>query len=199
MILKVVQAGDPVLRQKARRLSVDEIKSPAIRDLIERMRETMYDAPGVGLAAPQIGEPIQLVVIEDRPDYMEHMAPERIAELGRVAMPFHVLANPHIVLDETRTATYFEGCLSMSGFTGLVPRAASVHVEAMNERGEPVSIDARGWYARILQHEVDHLRGVMCTDRMHPRSLMTQQNHIRHWAGSAIDEVMKALDIERTF
>jgi peptide deformylase len=199
MILKVVQAGDPVLRQKARRLSVDEIKSPVIQDLIERMRETMYDAPGVGLAAPQIGEPIQLVVIEDRPDYMEHMAPERIAELGRVAQPFHVLANPHIVVDETRTITYFEACLSMSGFTGLVPRAVSVHVEAMNERGEPVSIDARGWYARILQHEVDHLRGVMCTDRMHPRSLMTNQNHVRHWAGSSIDDVMKALEIERTF
>jgi peptide deformylase len=198
MILKIVQAGDPALRQKARRLSADEIKSPAIQDLIERMRDTMYDAPGVGLAAPQIGEPVQLIVIEDRPDYMQHMDPATIAQLERVSIPFQVLANPHIVLDETRSVTYFEGCLSMGGFTGLVRRAASVHVEAMNEHGEPVSIDARGWYARILQHEVDHLRGVMCTDRMHTRSLMTQQNHARHWAGLSVDEVMLALEIEHT-
>jgi peptide deformylase len=162
------------------------------------MRQTMYEAPGVGLAAPQIGESIQLVVIEDRPDYMAHMDPAQIAETGREPVPFHVLANPHIVLDEVRTATYFEGCLSMGGFLGLVPRASSVHVEAMNELGEPVSIHAHGWYARILQHEVDHLRGVMCTDRMHARSLMTQQNHARHWAGSPIDEVMQALEIERS-
>jgi peptide deformylase len=198
MILKIVQAGDPVLRQRARRLSVDEIRSRAIQEFIERMRETMYDAPGVGLAAPQVGEPLQLVVIEDRPDYLEHMDPARIAELGREPVPFQVLVNPHIVLDETSTATYFEGCLSMGGFVGLVPRAASVHVQAMNEQGEPVSIDAHGWYARILQHEVDHLRGVMCTDRMHSRSLMTQQNHARHWAGSSIDQVMLALEIERS-
>jgi len=197
MILKIVQAGDPVLRQKARRLSAEEIRSPAVQDLIEQMRETMYDAPGVGLAAPQVGLPLQLAVIEDRPDYMEHMDPAKIAEIERVHVPFHVLVNPHIVLDETSTATYFEGCLSMSGFTGLVPRAAAVHVEAMNERGEPVSIDARGWYARILQHEVDHLRGVMCTDRMHPRSLMTNQNHARHWAGLSIEEIMRTLEMER--
>jgi peptide deformylase len=198
MILKIVQAGDPVLRQKARRLSVDEIKSAHIQDLVQRMRDTMYDAPGVGLAAPQIGEPIQLVVIEDRPEYLEHMATERIKELDREPVPFLVLVNPHIVIDEARTATYFEGCLSMDGFVGLVPRATSVHVEAMNELAEPVSIDAHGWYARILQHEVDHLRGVMCTDRMHPRSLMTQQNHARFWAGSSTDEVLTALEIERS-
>jgi peptide deformylase len=197
MILKIVQAGDPVLRQRARALSVDEIRSPAIQELIERMRDTMYDAPGVGLAAPQIGEPIQLIVIEDRPDYLEHMDPARLAELGREPVPFQVLVNPHIVLDEARSATYFEGCLSVGGLTALVPRAMSVHVEAMNEHGDPVSIDAHGWHARILQHEVDHLRGVLCTDRMHPRSLTTSQNHARHWAGSPIDEVMQALEIER--
>src|SRR3954470_15327468 len=92
--LKIVQVGDPVLRQQARPLSSDEIRSAETQQLIELMRETMRDAPGVGLAAPQIGESVQLVVIEDRPEYTRDVSPERLAERERAPVAFHVLANP---------------------------------------------------------------------------------------------------------
>src|SRR2546430_7427963 len=100
----IVQAGDPVLRGRALDLSHDEIRRKTIRQLIEQMRETMRGAPGVGLAAPQIGEPLRLAVIEDRPDYLRNVAPERLAMLQRKPVPFHVIINPRITLGTTGAA-----------------------------------------------------------------------------------------------
>src|SRR4051794_17720335 len=156
---KIVQVGDPVLRQRARELTREELATSATQELIGHMRDTMRDAPGVGLAAPQIGESLQLVVIEDRPEYLRNVNAERLAELAREAVPFQVLVNPRLTIRPSDQARFFEGCLSFSGFVGVVPRALEVHVDALDDRGEPVSIDAHGWYARILQHEVDHLNG----------------------------------------
>jgi peptide deformylase len=195
--LKIVQAGDPVLRSQARELSQKEIKSKAIQDLIAQMRETMREAPGVGLAAPQIGESLQLAVIEDRPDYQENVTDERLAMLEREPVPFHVIINPRITLGQGPGARFFEGCLSVSGLVGVVPRSTTVRVEAFDEHGNSVSIDARGWYARILQHEIDHLQGVLCIDRMYPRTLMTQDNYAQFWGNQPIDKVWQALDPER--
>src|ERR1041384_8380620 len=93
---KIVQVGDPVLRQRARELTRDEIVSPYIQDMIARMRDTMRDAPGVGLAAPQIGESLQLAVIEDPPQLHAGMTPAQLAERERSAVAFHVLINPTI-------------------------------------------------------------------------------------------------------
>src|SRR5687768_630107 len=159
MKLKIVQVGDPVLRQAARSLSEDEIRSAAIQQLVELMRETMRDAPGVGLAAPQIGESIRLVVIEDRAEYQQSVAPERLAERERTTVPFHVLANPVLTVLDDSPRLFFEGCLSVTGFGALTSRHAAVRVTGRDERAEPVEIEARGWYARILQHEIDHLEG----------------------------------------
>jgi peptide deformylase len=92
---------------------------------------------------------------------------------------------------------FFEGCLSFSGFVGVVPRALEVHVDALDERGEAVSIDARGWYARILQHEIDHLHGALCIDRMYSRTLMTQENYAEYWGNKTMDEIWTAIDPER--
>jgi peptide deformylase len=196
--LKIVQVGDPVLRNRARELSVEEIQSRSIQDLIAEMRETMRDAPGVGLAAPQIGESLQLAVIEDRADYQENVAEDRLALLEREPVSFHVIVNPRITLVQGGApARFFEGCLSVSGFVGVVPRALEVHVEALDQRGEAVSIDARGWYARILQHEIDHLCGVLCVDRMHLRTMMTQENYAQFWGNQPIDQIWRALDPER--
>src|SRR6185295_14624518 len=111
MKLKIVQVGDPVLRQVARPLSADEVQSASIQQLIELMRETMRDAPGVGLAAPQIGESIQLVVIEDRAEYQQPISPERLAERGREPVPFHVVANPVLTVLDGSSRLFFEGCL----------------------------------------------------------------------------------------
>jgi peptide deformylase len=180
MILKIRQAGEPCLRQKARLLSADEIRDRTIQELIESMRETMHDAPGVGLAAPQVGISVQLVVVEDQPRFLEKLSPEDRVERERTAVPFHVLINPSIAVTGSETAEFFEGCLSVAGFTAIVPRAREVRVECLNERAEPVVIDAKGWYARILQHEIDHLNGALYIDRMNPRSFSTQDNYARY-------------------
>lgn len=195
MLLKIRQAGDPVLRGSARALTPDEIRSSAIEELIERMRATMSDAPGVGLAAPQIGEPIRLVVIEDRPDTLEGISAEDLKARERSAIPFHALFNPVLRIEDPTIAEFFEGCLSVHGFVALVPRAIGVRVDALDHHANPMTIHARGWYARILQHETDHLEGTLCIDRMEPRSFTTSDNHARYWRSKPIDEVADTLGL----
>ena len=191
MKLEIVQAGDPVLRKEARPLTKQEISSPSIQQLIELMRETMREAPGVGLAAPQIGQSIQLAVIEDRPEYIQDLSAEQLARLHRSAIPFHVIINPKFYFFDNSTAQFFEGCLSVEGYQAVVNRRLNVRVECLNERGEEITIDAQGWYARILQHEIDHLMGTLYVDRMKSRSLTTVENAIRFWRGHSIQEVLK--------
>jgi peptide deformylase len=190
---KIVQVGDPVLRQRARELTRDEIVSPSIQELIVRMRDTMRDAPGVGLAAPQIGESLQLVVIEDPPQLHAGLTPAQLAERERASVPFHVLINPRLRAQGDEMVAAHEGCLSFAGFMMIVPRWRSVRIEALDEHGQPVSKVATGWYARILQHEIDHLRGVLCCDRMESRTLTTHDNHVRHWRTMTVAEVRTVL------
>ena len=197
MRLKIVQAGDPVLRKQGRTLTRDEITSPSIQQLIESMRETMYEAPGVGLAAPQIGESVQLAVIEDRPEYISDYSPEQLAKLQRSAVPFHVIINPKLTVLENSSAEFFEGCLSLEGFLAVVDRALNVRVECLNERGEEVTINAQGWYARILQHEIDHLNGTLYIDRMKTRTLTNTENMIRFWGGRSVPQVLAEVGDER--
>lgn len=161
--------------------------------LIEYMRDTMRDAPGVGLAAPQIGLSMQIAVIEDAASYIEKMPPGQAEERGRVPVPFHVIINPKLTLLDGPPVEFFEGCLSLTGFSAVVPRSPAVHVDALNERAEPVSIDASGWYARILQHEIDHLNGIVYVDRMHSRTLMSIDNHSRYWKDLPTAEIVERL------
>jgi peptide deformylase len=173
-------------------VTVEELRSAEIQRLIELMRETMRDAPGVGLAAPQVGVPLQIAVIEDRADLLASMAPERLTERGRRPVPFHVIVNPKIAL-EGEPLQFFEGCLSLAGYAALVPRAPRVRVECLNERGEPTTIAADGWYARILQHEIDHLAGTLYIDRMESRTFTAIENHKRHWDALSTEAVRSIL------
>ena len=191
--LKIVQLGDPVLRQLARPIAPEELLSPGVQQLVAMMRETMREAPGVGLAAPQIGESRQLVVIEDPAHLHAALTPEQLAERERAAVPFHVLVNPVLTVLGDEVVEAFEGCLSFAGFQMIVPRARQVRVDALDERGQPFSAEATGWYARILQHEVDHLNGIVCCDRMRSRTLMTVENAARRWRGASPAEVRAAL------
>ena len=186
MKLKILQVGEPVLRQDCRDLDAAEIHSREIQELVEWMRETMHDAPGVGLAAPQIGLPLQLAVIEDKPEYLRDVTPETLKERQRKPIAFHAIINPKITLVESETVEFFEGCLSLPGFTGLVSRARCVKVECLDHSGKPKVIEASGWYARILQHEIDHLRGTVYVDRMQPRTFMSLDNFNRHWKEKSI-------------
>lgn len=193
MLLEIHSAGEPVLRQKGRELGREELVSPAIQQLIENMRETMHKAPGVGLAAPQIGVGLQLAVIEDKAEYMKDIAPELLAERGRQPVPFQVIVNPVLTLECAPDANFFEGCLSVAGWTAMVSRASRVRVDCLDHKGNPQTIRASGWHARILQHEIDHLNGTLYVDRMEPRSFCTLDNYVKHWKDLAVAEVRQRL------
>ena len=193
MKLKIVQAGDPVLRQQSRALTKKEISSASIQYLIELMRNTMREAPGVGLAAPQIGQSLQLAVIEDRPEYIAEHSADELAVYQRAIIPFHVIINPKLSFVGNSSAQFFEGCLSVAGFQAVVNRALKVRVECLNERGEEVTINAQGWYARILQHEIDHLNGTLYVDRMKTRTLATSENMSRFWKNHTVQDVLTKL------
>jgi peptide deformylase len=167
MILKIVQVGDPVLRNGTRMLSRAEVQDPQFQQLVEWMRETMRDAPGVGLAAPQVGLSLRLAVIEDETE---------AEETERKPTPFHVLVNPLLTTVGAARVEHVEGCLSLDGFQARVQRAHAVRVEAWDHHADPVTIEASGWYARILQHEVDHLDGKLYIDHMNPRTFTTARN-----------------------
>lgn len=149
---EIVTVPAPVLRRKAHKVTeFDKDLNVLIDDMIETMRE----APGVGLAAPQIGVPQRLIVIEYAEDEENEEAEPRL----------YVVVNPEIVQTSEETVLGVEGCLSVPGLVGEVDRFTEVVVRGQNRRGQPIKIKAQGWLARIFQHEIDHLEGVIFTDR----------------------------------
>ena len=197
MRLKIVTVGEPVLRRPTVKLSKKQLLSSSIQNLIEYMRETVRDAPGVGLAAPQVGESLKLAVIEDKVEYHKLLSKAELVERGRKPVPFHVLANPALELLTEPTEIFFEGCLSLPGFTALVPRAKRVRVSCIDHRGKPRVIEASGWYARILQHEIDHLNGSLYIDHMQTNSFSSLENFVRHWKNGASANLSKDTKLTR--
>ena len=161
------------------------------------MHDTLREAPGVGLAAPQVGVPVQLAIIEDLPEYGRDIPERELAVRERRPIPFHAIVNPRLTPLADQQVEFFEGCLSLAGFTALVGRSRKVTVECLNERGEPRTIEASGWYARILQHEIDHLDGALYIDRMNSRSFMSLDNYKLHWKSDSVEEVQKKLSDKR--
>ena len=193
MRLKLFQAGEPVLRRAAEPMAMKEITTREISRLIEDMRETLQDAPGVGLAAPQVGVSLQLAIIEDRPEYSRDIATEQLAERERVPVPFHVIINPKLTPIGKAQVEFYEGCLSLEGFTAIVPRYRQVRVQCLDEQGRRRTIEASGWYARILQHEIDHLQGKLYIDRMRSRTFASLENHSRFWKAKRAKDVLSEL------
>jgi peptide deformylase len=198
MRLRLLQVGEPILRETAKLLSRQEILSHSIQTLIASMHETLRAAPGVGLAAPQVGEPLQLAIIEDLPEYSQNLSEEEQATREREPVPFHVIINPELKLLGAEPVEFFEGCLSLAGFTALVPRARTVVVECLDERGTEREIRASGWYARILQHEIDHLHGRIYVDRMYTPTFMSVENYEHYWRGQDLDVVSRKLGSSST-
>jgi peptide deformylase len=188
--LEIVQAGDPVLRQIARPLRADEIQSTEIQQTIAAMLQTLRLAPGVGLAAPQIGLGVQLAIIEDRAEYQSSWSAVQLRARGRTPVDFHVIINPELEIDSSAQAEFFEGCLSVTGYTAVVPRATRVRVRYLDQRGEKQQVEAHGWYARILQHEIGHLNGTLFIDHMKPRTFMSVKNYLERWR-NAEDEARR--------
>jgi peptide deformylase len=192
--LQIAQIGEEVLRSPANQLSREDILSAKTQELIEHMRDTMHDAPSVGLAAPQVGIPWQLAIIEDREEYHKKLSPAQLSERQRQPIPFHVIVNPRIVSSDKTGLEFFEGCLSVAGYSAIVPRARAVTVEYLNEHAESKTVEAVGWYARILQHEIDHLAGVLYVDRMRTCTLTTIENLERFWKHLPTSDVLAKLE-----
>ncbi|MDV8024091.1 peptide deformylase [Rhodococcus sp. IEGM 1330] len=187
-VVPIVAAGDPVLRSGAARYS-GQLGSETFAELIEVMRATMHDAPGVGLAAPQIGIPLQIAVIEDRCDVGADVA--RVRE--RTPLPFRVLVNPRYTPVGARTAGFYEGCLSVPGYQAVVTRAAEVRLECTDETGREIDEVMRGWPARIVAHETDHLHGTLYIDTAHMRSLTTSEVYGELWSDPTPERASRAL------
>jgi peptide deformylase len=158
-LLKVIKLGNPVLRQQAAAVELSEIGKAAFQQLIDDLFETMYDEPGIGLAAPQVGRSQQLVVM-DCP--------------GDGGFPATTLINPHIAFYGPEQAESWEGCLSVDGLRGKVIRPSLVRIQALDRHGKPLDFEATGLYAVCIQHELDHLIGKLFLDRMTDMSTLTQ-------------------------
>ena len=193
MLLKIVTVGEPVLRDVSAKLSTKRLLHPDTQNLIEHMRETMRDAPGVGLAAPQVGVSLQIAVIEDKAGYHKSASASELKDRERRPVRFHVIVNPVLELLSKPDVAFFEGCLSLPGFMAVVPRSRAVRVSCLDHKGRPRVIKATGWYARILQHEIEHLNGTLYIDRMNPRSFCSLENYNRHSKGNLVRDVIKRL------
>lgn len=191
----IVQAGSRVLRRRAQNVPSSLLATTALRELVRLMTEVMRHAPGVGLAAPQIGVPLRVFVAEDLEQRIADL-PDGTAQLrGRVALPLTVLVNPKLAPEGEERATFFEGCLSVRGYGALVPRWQSVRVTGVDAEGRPVALKLTGWPARIMQHELDHLDGTLYIDRMLTRSFATDAE-LPRLSGMSVAEAKRDLGIE---
>jgi len=179
---KIAQIGHPVLRQRARELTRDELAAPATQALVDDMIETMRDAQGAGLAAIQVYEPVRIAVIEvsgDNPRYPY-----------KPAIPLTVLVNPVLTPVGDETFDNYEGCLSVPNLRGRVRRFVHLRVTAWDRHGNPIDEVVHGLKAGTFQHEVDHLDGTLFVDRVtDPTSLSTWTEFERHHRAAFVEEV----------
>lgn len=182
-ILKVSRLGHPVLRTVARPIDPAAIKSPAVQRLIDDMFDTMREYAGIGLAAPQVHESVRVFVagIRPRPFGSEVTDDEE--------MPLMALINPEITLVGTSGELGWEGCLSIPDIRGRVPRAPAVKVKAFDRTGQAIAFTAKGFPARVIQHEHDHLDGILFFDRMKSfESLSYLEEYDRYWVKPSDDD-----------
>jgi peptide deformylase len=168
-ILKIARMGHPVLRRRA--VEVADPTAPEIRRLLADMIETLEDAEGVGLAAPQVHAPLRIVIF--------HLPRERLEE-GAADVPPTVLVNPRVETLTEQQETGWEGCLSLPGLLGRVPRGTKLRYWALDAEGRPFEAVAEGFHARVVQHECDHLEGILYPMRMSDLSTLAFSGELRH-------------------
>ncbi|TQJ36505.1 peptide deformylase [Arthrobacter sp. SLBN-122] len=187
----IVQAGHPALRQRAAafegQLSADELAR-----LIGVMRQVMHEAPGVGLAAPQLGIPLQLAVVEDQFD----VDPDAAALRNRSPLEFLAILNPRYTPLGSGLASFYEGCLSVNGLQAVVARPDAVLLEYLAPDGAAGRREFTGWQARIVQHETDHLNGILYLDRAQLRSLSSNAEYAARWAEAGINKAREGLGFD---
>ncbi len=152
------------------------------------MWDTLGDVPGVGLAAPQIGESRRVIVVQDLPEFVQRLSASQQADRERVPIQPYVLLNPVLTPLGSEIRTFFEGCLSIEGYVAAVARFHEVEVRFTDVAGQKQRQRVRGWHARILQHEVDHLDGTLYVDRMNPRTLCAESLYSTYGPSAAENE-----------
>lgn len=172
-VRKIIRMGHPTLRKVARPVDSQETATAEFKALIEDMRETLHDAGGIGLAAPQINESIQLAIIEITD-------PEsRYGEIPLI--PFSVFINPSIKVLNPATEGYWEGCLSVPGLMGYVQRPQHIGVTYFDENFKPCALEFQGFSATVFQHEFDHLNGILYVDKIEDMSLFAFDEEYRNF------------------
>ncbi len=178
--------GHPVLRTRARPIDPAEIKAPRVQQLIDDMFETMHEYQGIGLAAPQVHVGLRV--------FVAGLPPKRAGDGGDEEddahrVPLMALINPEIEPVGAATVEDWEGCLSIPDIRGKVPRAAAIQVKAYDRKGRRIELQARGFTARVIQHETDHLDGVLFFDRMTSFETLTFLDEFgRYWSGRDVPE-----------
>jgi peptide deformylase len=182
-VRKIIRMGHPILRQIAQPLTDDEIRGPAIRTLVADMIDTLHDYGGIGLAAPQIAEPVRLAIVE---------IPGGTSRYGEIpAMPLTVFINPAIDVVDPASHGYWEGCLSVPGLRGFVERPQHVRIRYTTLDGTSATIELTGFLATVFQHEFDHLDGKLYIDRITDTTLLTfEEEFARYLAPREETEVL---------
>lgn len=191
-VAPIVQAGHPVLRTVATPYD-GQLGDDELTELLALMQRTMRAAPGVGLAAPQIGLPLAVAVLEDPTTGTDDTARAR----ERLALPYRVLVNPSYEPEGDQVVAFYEGCLSVVGYQAVVPRPRAVRLTGADETGRTLDEVVTGWPARIVQHETDHLRGTLYLDRALTRSLSATDAWGAHWGAEPVPrEASRALGFD---
>ncbi len=190
-ILQLDQSSE-ILRSVNKNLTQEEILTPDIQALIQEMKEIMREAPGVGLAAPQIGVNLNIAVIEDNAERLSNVPEVILKDRDRRPVDFHVIINPEIIEYYGEIKCFFEGCLSIHGKVRITPRYESVVVKCLDENAQEKIIKASGWYARILQHEIDHLNGQLYVDIADENmEMLVDENFKSEWMNAGSDKLKK--------
>ena len=192
---QIVRAGAPILRQPCPPLEVDAWPREKIERLCQLMLKTMSASHGVGLAANQVGLSVRVIALGDRAQPPPGINADLYERQGRSPFEPYVIINPVLCpRNAVGWSAWFEGCLSFPGYTGAVSRWNEVEVEGLAPDGTPISLVAKGWHARILQHEVDHLNGSLYMDRIHPRTLMHKSEYANNWRSLDMQATLRGLE-----
>lgn len=169
MVYKVVRLGHPALRQKSQKVDPARIPDAKFQKLLDDMIETMRAYEGVGIAAPQIGLPLAIFCVE-------YKSNRRYPDMPNI--PVYTVINPKLTVTDSSEIRLMEGCLSIPDLRGDTPRAKAVRLEGLDRDGEPLSFEAKGFHARILQHEYDHLQGRVYLDRVTDKKTLCYLEHL---------------------
>ena len=168
----IVQIGDPVLRQPCHEVDKSLIKSESVQETIKSLKNALKKYDAVGVSAPQVGVPLRICCVHMTSKQLSVWDPDTVKTRGMEAFKQQILINPEFRVTDDTVQLYREGCTSINGFSGIVPRPKEISVKALTEEGEEVNFRVKNWTARIIQHEIDHTNGILFTDKIVPDSLM---------------------------